>query len=532
MTNLSESTPAFPKLGEDNYSTWSRNMKAYLMQKKVWGIVSGKDPKPSPGDAILRDWLKDEGVASGLIYLGVEDGQKSQIEDFLDDPKKMWETLEAIHVQKRPTTRFIAYNSLLSITKQDDESLPSLTSRIEKSMQEIKSLRPKAFTIDDLDDDLVSMTMVRSLPSEYQSLVSSLILLPQFDFKTIKEAFINEELTRKASLSSPGVTEAANFTKSSQKRQGNSKTSSSSSSKPTCDFCNLQGHIQADCHRYKSFQLKARQEAEEVCQNRRKNGSKSSPATNTQSSANATSEQASLTQDGEKVEEFAGNASTTLSDSLNSQSSLSLCWCADTGASSHMTPHRAWFETYKPHSVPIRVADGTVVKSAGIGSVRFLPRLQGAQSREVVFHRVLHVPSLQNNLLSVLYLTSKQGLQVVAENHTMRFECEGTLLFTATQHGQLAYLDGSVLHPHVAMSAASASLLPLTLDLWHRRLAHTPEAVLKHLLANGNVIGLHIDSSVSSDPVCEPCIAGKQHRIINKTATRSTVPLEIVHCDR
>ena len=300
-------------------------MKAYLMQKKVWGIVSGKDPKPSPGDAILRDWLKDEGVAAGLIYLGVEDGQKSQIEDFLDDPKKMWETLEAIHIQKRPTTRFIAYNSLLSITKQDDESLPSLTSRIEKSMQEIKSLRPKAFTIDDLDDDLVSMTMVRSLPSEYQSLVSSLILLPQFDFKTIKEAFINEELTRKASLTSPGVTEAANFTKSSQKRQGNSKTSSSSSSKPTCDFCNLQGHIQADCHRYKSFQLKARQEAEEARQNRRKNGSKSSPATNTQSSANATSEQASLTQDGEKVEEFAGNASTTLSDSLNSQSSLSLC---------------------------------------------------------------------------------------------------------------------------------------------------------------------------------------------------------------
>ena len=119
MTNSSESTPAFPKLGEDNYSTWSRNMKAYLMQKKVWGIVSGKDPKPSPGDAILRDWLKDEGVASGLIYLGVEDGQKSQIEDFLDDPKKMWETLEAIHVQKRPTTQFIARREVESEESAD-----------------------------------------------------------------------------------------------------------------------------------------------------------------------------------------------------------------------------------------------------------------------------------------------------------------------------------------------------------------------------------------------------------------------------
>ena len=65
----------------------------------------------------LRDWLKDMQVASGVIYLGLEEGQKSQIEDYLDDPKKMWETLESIHVQKRPSTRFKAYNSLLSISQ-------------------------------------------------------------------------------------------------------------------------------------------------------------------------------------------------------------------------------------------------------------------------------------------------------------------------------------------------------------------------------------------------------------------------------
>ena len=254
-------------------------------------------------------------------------------------------------------------------------------------------------------------------------------------------------------------------------------------------------------------------------------------SSSTQSSTNTTSEQASLIQDREKVEEFAANASTSFSNSLSPQYSPSLRWCADTGASSHMTPHRAWFETYQSYSVPIRVADGTVVKSAGIGTVRFLPRLQGAQSREVVFHRVLHVPSLQNNLLSVLYLTSKRGFRVVVENHTMHFEHNGALLFTATQHGQLAYLDGSVQLPHAAFSAASASLLPLTLDLWHRRFAHMGMGDLMHLFSSNVVTGLHLDSKSSPDPVCEPCIAGKQHRIINKTATRSRVPLEIVHCD-
>jgi hypothetical protein len=45
------------------------------------------------------------------------------------------------------------------------------------------------------------------------------------------------------------------------------------------------------------------------------------------------------------------------------------------------------------------------------------------------------------------------------------------------------------------------------------------------------VTGLRIDDTSPPDPVCEPCIAGKQQRIINKTATRCQLPLGIVHCD-
>ena len=195
-----ESALSFPKLGEDNYPTWCLDMKAYLMKMKVWGIVKATDTKPPDGDANLRDWLKDEQQAAGLIFLGLQDGQKSQIEAYLDDPKLMWETLASIHVQKRPSPRFNAYNSLLSITKAEDESLPSITTRIEKAMQDIRNLRPHHFTITDLDEDLMSMAMVRALPSEYRSFVSSLILLPQFDFKTLKEAFILEEDNRKTSL--------------------------------------------------------------------------------------------------------------------------------------------------------------------------------------------------------------------------------------------------------------------------------------------------------------------------------------------
>jgi len=191
-------------------------MKAYLMQKKVWAIVKGTDVRPPPGDADLRSWLKDEQLAAGVIYLGLEEGQKLQVEDFLDDPRCMWEELESIHVQKCPSTQFNAYNSLLSIMKLEDESLPALTSRIEKAMQEVRNLGPATFTIADLDLDLVCMAMICSLPAEYHSFVSSLVLLPQFDFKTLRVAFILEEDNRKAFITQDSIVAAANLTHSSR----------------------------------------------------------------------------------------------------------------------------------------------------------------------------------------------------------------------------------------------------------------------------------------------------------------------------
>ena len=38
----------FPKLGEDNYITWSGNMKALLMQKRgLWPLVKGTRLRPA-----------------------------------------------------------------------------------------------------------------------------------------------------------------------------------------------------------------------------------------------------------------------------------------------------------------------------------------------------------------------------------------------------------------------------------------------------------------------------------------------------
>jgi hypothetical protein len=133
-------------------------------------------------------------------------------------------------------------------------------------MQEIKNLRPQSFTIDDLDKDLMSMAMVCALPQEYSSFVSSLILLPQFDFKTLKEAFILEEINRRATSASASITASANLARVSNKHTLASKSTSKPpppSPKLICEFCQTHNHSRDQCHLYKQFQQQATTQAME-----------------------------------------------------------------------------------------------------------------------------------------------------------------------------------------------------------------------------------------------------------------------------
>lgn len=241
-TQETEAGFSFAKLSEDNYRLWSGNLEALLKRKRVWGHVKGSLTTPSNPDK-LDEFEKDRDVASGMLWLALEEGQQSQVVAFKDDPKGMWDELESIHVQKRPSTQFIAYTTLLNIQKTSDESLPTLTSRIEKAMQEVKNLRHSTFSIADLDSDLLSMAMVRSLPAEYDSFVSSLSLLPQFDFKTLKEAFIIEETNRRAAKNAANVAAAANLARSPARSAPRSTPSVStpSSAPRVCEFCNMRG---------------------------------------------------------------------------------------------------------------------------------------------------------------------------------------------------------------------------------------------------------------------------------------------------
>ena len=171
---MSSSIPSFAKLNSNNFNSWYRALA-------LWRIVSGAAKTPTLSipakegeEDKLEAWQVKADKAAGIMYLMVEPMQRVHFRGIKDDAVKMWKALEAVHMQKRPGTRFNAYDDLFSIRKRDEEDLQSLINRIDNSVHRIRDLRSADFTLNQLDGELASMTLIRALPDDYNAFFLSL----------------------------------------------------------------------------------------------------------------------------------------------------------------------------------------------------------------------------------------------------------------------------------------------------------------------------------------------------------------------
>ncbi|KAF7964387.1 hypothetical protein HWV62_8825 [Athelia sp. TMB] len=140
MSSLS-GLPTYPQLSDINYAEWCINTKALLQSQKLWRLVSGTLKKPDetkfkspPTEAqlsSLEDWEDRSERACGILSMSISPGQKPNITDCQDDPVAIWTKLKSVHEAQKPSNRFNAYEDLLSIRKDSDESLSSLINRTE-----------------------------------------------------------------------------------------------------------------------------------------------------------------------------------------------------------------------------------------------------------------------------------------------------------------------------------------------------------------------------------------------------------------
>ena len=221
--------------------------------------------------------------------------------------------------------------------------MQQVAGRVDEAMQRIQSLRPDPFSMDDLDKELTVFGMIRALPEkQYENFISSLMLLEKLEKATVLEAFRNEQ-TQHDNAKGSDSTEHVLVSKQDAKAATTAPTSQ------TCAVCGGTNHVTDRCYTLIRFKKWEKEKKEKKAQS-------------------------TSAKKAEEVTESAGSASLNPTSSL---SNVDKHWTADTGASSHMTPHREWIRNYEPYRTPIRLADHTIIYSEGRGSVLFNPMIDG-----------------------------------------------------------------------------------------------------------------------------------------------------------
>ena len=244
-TNLDK----LPKLTGSNYYLWVDQIKNVLMMSQLWMVVSGietcpPEPETKPTDATSKDflqwkkdrkeymdWMNKSFKAAGILISSISPEIRVYIREDEEDPVKIWATLKKTFIKPLSAPRFQAYQDLFSIKKDPSETLDGVINRVDEQIRIIKSLTPDSFTLDNLYDDLSSMTIINSLPHDFNTVVNTLAVVDKFSKTDVIQSLRNLESTTRHPSSS---VLAANTPSSFQQKP---RPQSNSKPRPTCNFC-------------------------------------------------------------------------------------------------------------------------------------------------------------------------------------------------------------------------------------------------------------------------------------------------------
>uniref|UniRef100_A0A2N9HKM9 Integrase catalytic domain-containing protein n=1 Tax=Fagus sylvatica TaxID=28930 RepID=A0A2N9HKM9_FAGSY len=261
--------------------------------------------------------------------------------------------------------------------------------------------------------------------------------------------------------------------------------SSGTSQRPQCQICGKTGHLALDCFHRMNFAYQGRQP----------------PA------------------------KLAAIASTAMSSAINAPYSNQSSWISDTGATDHFTPdisHIPDCHDYRGTD-QVTVGNGQSLPITHTGNSQLY-----ASSHLFKLRKILHVPSMSSNLLSVHRFCKDNNASFYFDASKFRIKdlSSGRLLYNGPSEHGLYPIHGAIL-PASSPKLFHTSAVSSSSQLWHNRLGHPQQSVVKHVLQNK--LRLPVSNTTS---LCIHCLEGKMHKLpFPNSVSITSHPLEIVHSD-
>ena len=194
-------------------------------------------------------------------------------------------------------------------------------------------------------------------------------------------------------------------------------------------------------------------------------------------------------------------------------------WVADTGATDHMSPTGALFTQYSPNEEghKVQTAGGGMLSVRGVGEISLRPI--------GVLKDVLHVESLQTNLISIQKLVDAHGWRFILDSDDC-FLCDkvtGKRTLSFRREGGLLLLDGSPMQCLASQRVCSKEERVIRL---HRRMGHPPFDLLRCFYPS-------LCRGISDKNLfCNACHLEKLKRSSYKSMDdRCILPFDCIHSD-
>jgi Zinc knuckle len=333
-----------PILTKYNFLEWQVGIRAYLRPGKHLRVIkasvdaNGAATAPvAPADPALQEkWESSEEIAMGVIVATASKMHLELISKLEDGPAwDLWCAIEHCHMSSNVSLRREAWVQLYGTRKQPDEGYADYYRRGDTHNDRIDCVTPISLSRKEISEERLMTQLLYGLPAD-DSLRRQFISQSALTLADMWTAFlrIDRDASATAAIESANAAFAG-----------------------ACHKCDQRGHLSKECPYAEDIKRAV---------NTRISAAKKKGKARTNAVANAADAGSSAA--SSSTQESAGVASSFLSH----QSSSTDVWVCDSGASSSMSNSRSAFTTFRPDRRPIRLADGKIVYSSGLGSMRFV----------------------------------------------------------------------------------------------------------------------------------------------------------------
>lgn len=476
------------KLNDQNWANWKFKIRLILEELNLWDIVTGEETIETVEENQRGSFNQRLRKAFRIIALNVDDQNLSLIRQ-TTDPSQAWLNLTNHFERVCLANQFYLRKRLLNIKYNNGDNMVDHINKITDIKQQLESINQH------VDENDLVITLLQSLPSDYENLIVSLesqFGSDEIDFEFAKSRVV-EEYHRKLNLkqndilvdqtSALATQKVKKFLNKNNNNDNGDKRKGKGKRPGKCNYCKAPGHWFRECP--KKAMDDANKSKDNSCQN------------NTKVSA----------------------LMVTVGKRFDNN------WYLDSGATSHMANDRDWFIDFNPiETYSISLADNSEIEAKGIGTVR----IKVKHNDYVDLSNTLYVPNLGKNLLS-LSAIDKKGCNVLFANGKFTVKgqhCED--LFEGQVVNGLYQIN---VEPYFIQANITEKNNNNCVMLWHRRLGHLNIESIKKLVKVGKLPEL--DSSNEKEIAnCESCLFGKQTRKPFESSTTKSVKCgDLIHSD-